>query len=574
MRTNVKVVDAAGRIGGYLIVWGDGEQRDLHGEYFTPETELGLDWYERRPVLYHHGLDDSVKASVIGAIDMLRTDDVGLWAEAQLDLRQHYVRAVMRLVETGAIHWSSGSLSHLVDVDEDGRILRWPLVEGSLTPTPAEPRFTDVQTIKSAYDALSLDASRLMPHTEKSKQTNGEHHMTAPLKTLPIARTDAAPRLTVTSEYDHLSAADLLHGYMIMRATKHFNGVSERYANALAHKVSHEQLSAVKADELSYTAQTGFGAEWVPELWSAQIWRRARDENVVLPLFRTIEMPSSPFMLPMEGTDPTVHYVQETSDRAQLTLGSSNTIPDSKMGSDNLTLTAKKLALRVGFSSELVEDSIVPVLTLYRDQAMRAIAAAIDSVLLNGDDDATSGNINTDSAPGGSESYLAFDGLRKAALTNHSVDMSNTAPTLAKMREARFSMGIRYAAKPSDLAWLVDGKTYAALLNLSEFLTMEKAGALTTAQTGQIGFIDGIPVFMSAEMPETDATGEVGASGNTQGTALCVYRPGWFVGYRRRVSVNVEYLTYYDAYQLTATVRLAFAPANDDVAAALINIQV
>jgi hypothetical protein len=31
------------RIGGYLVVWGDQDHRDLHGEYFTPGTELALD---------------------------------------------------------------------------------------------------------------------------------------------------------------------------------------------------------------------------------------------------------------------------------------------------------------------------------------------------------------------------------------------------------------------------------------------------------------------------------------------------------------------------------------------------
>ena len=53
--TTLKTIDApAGRVGGYLVVWGTPRQRDLQGEYFTPETDLGLDWYDQRPVLYHH----------------------------------------------------------------------------------------------------------------------------------------------------------------------------------------------------------------------------------------------------------------------------------------------------------------------------------------------------------------------------------------------------------------------------------------------------------------------------------------------------------------------------------------
>jgi hypothetical protein len=88
MKTTLKTLDAAaGRVGGYLIVWGSQKQRDLQGEYFTPETELGLSWYDRRPVLYHHGLDGALKSPVIGTIDTRVVDETRVWAEAQLDLR-------------------------------------------------------------------------------------------------------------------------------------------------------------------------------------------------------------------------------------------------------------------------------------------------------------------------------------------------------------------------------------------------------------------------------------------------------------------------------------------------------
>jgi len=585
--TTVKAINAAqGRVGGYLIVWGDAKTRDLQGEYFTPETELALGWYAARPLLYHHGLDGNLKATVIGQIDHLHMDELGIWAEAQLDLHQRYVRVVQGLIEKGILHWSSGSLPHLVEVAEDGHIKRWPLVEGSLTPTPAEPRRTDVQTIKSAYEALGLDTDALAcePNKQTSKgQQAMQTHLNPPRKQLPTAsQQDAAAHLLhVSSEFDSLETIDLLHGYMLLRAGKSFQGVSERYANALSHKMQRDNLTAIKADELAYSTQTGFGDEWVPELWSAQIWQKARNDNVILPLFRAIEMPSNPFDLPIEGADPTVYFVPETASESHLTLGSGNTIPDSKIGSGKVQLVAKKLALRVGFSSELVEDAIVPVLNIYREQAMRAIADSIDYVLLNGDSESgATGNINTDDAAANStDRFLVFDGLRKLPLvttTANTVDMSNGDPTLAKMRETRFTMASKYAARPSDLAWIVDGGSYAKLLGLNEFLTMDKAGPLATAQTGQIGFVDGIPVFASAEMPLTMADGKVNTQSGTndRGTIVCVYRPGWFVGYRRRIAVNVDYLPYYDSYQLTATVRLAFANFDNDVASVLFNIAV
>ena len=585
----VKMVDAPkGRIGGYLIVWGESRQRDLQGEYFTPQTDVGIDWYQQRPVLYHHGLDGALKAAVIGVMDTLRPDDIGLWAEAQLDMHKRYVRAVQRLVERGVLSWSSGSLPHLVEVSAEGQIKRWPIVEGSLTPTPAEPRHTDVQTLQSAYKALGLDMERLglaqaaaSESKEAEKGNDMSHETQTPLKRLPIADTSEASksaRIQLGSQYDALDAMDMLHGYMLLRSAKSFQGVSERFSNALAHKVAGARLHASKADELAHSTQTGFGDEWVPELWSQQIWQKAREDNTILPLFRSIEMPSNPFELPIEGADPVVYFVPETQDEAHLALGAGNPIPDSKVGSGKVTLHARKLALRVGFSSELVEDAVVPVLTIYRQQAARAIADAIDHVLLNGDTTtAATGNINSNAdAPASRSKYLALDGLRHCPLVDksaYSLNM-NGAPTLAKLREARFVMPSRYAARPTDLAWLVDGGTYAALLGLDEFLTMDKAGALATAQTGQIGFVDGIPVFVSAEMPQTEASGKVGRGPNSKGQALCVYRPGWFVGYRRKIAVSVDYLPYYDSYQLTATVRLAFVRFDDEVASCLYNITV
>ncbi|GAB5494648.1 MAG: hypothetical protein Phog2KO_48630 [Phototrophicaceae bacterium] len=585
--STVKSLNAEdGRLGGYLVVWGDDSTRDLQGEYFTQATDFALDWFEARPMLYHHGLDGNLKSAVIGRIDHLSVDEVGIWAEAQLDMHKRYVRAVQNLVNKGILHWSSGSLAHLVEVTADGQIKRWPLIEGSLTPTPAEPRRTDVTSIKAIYEDLGLDTSALNPTLNQTQISIADSD--APMKgqtmeaskKLPLAsQADANPRITVSSEFDSLDAQDMIHGYMLLRAAKSFQGVSERYANALSHKIHGAGLSAIKADELAYSTQTGFGDEWVPELWSQQIWHKARQDNVVLPLFRSIEMPSNPFDLPIEGTDPSVYFVPETTGESNLSLGSGNTIPDSKVGSGKVQLAAKKLALRVGFSSELVEDAVIPVLNIYREQAMRAIADSIDHLLLNGDDTTSAtGNINSDdSAPNSTDRYLAFDGLRKLALvtnTANKVDMGNVSPTLAKMRETRFAMQTKYSARPSDLAWIVDGGTYAQLLGMSEFLTMDKAGALATAQTGQIGFIDGIPVFITAEMPLTMSDGKVNtASGtNDRGTALCVYRPGWFVGYRRKIAVNVDYIPYYDSYQMTATVRLAFVNFNDDVASTLYNI--
>ncbi|MBN1563499.1 MAG: phage major capsid protein [Anaerolineae bacterium] len=609
--TRVKTLDTQGRIGGYLLAWGDATQRDLQGEYFTPDTELGLDWYPRRPVLYHHGLDDELGPVMIGQIEAMQPDATGVWVQAQLDLRNRWARVVLDLVERGLLGWSSGSLPHLVEVAADGHIQRWPVVEGSLTPSPAEPRYTDAITVKAAFEALGLPTENLTsPHSNNvgvihelpppTTNTSENYHNggtmngqnTGAIKRLPAAQTATHPNtpvIEVRSKYADLDAVDMAFMHTWLSRTGQWSP-SPAFMRELAYKaygaVERGDLDAgalralpIKADELMHTANTAYGSEWVPDIWSSELWRKARQENVVLPLFRVIEMPSNPFELPISGTDPTVYYVPETQDEDDLTLaGAGNPIPDSQIGSGKVTLTAKKLALRVGFSAELVEDAAIPLIALYREQALRVMAEAIDNVLLNGDTETgATGNINSDDgAPSSTAKYVAFDGLRKLPLVTNTANAQDAggAPSVALLRTTRFLMPGRYALRPKDCAWIVDGSTYAKLLSLSDVATVDKFGPHATVLTGEIAKVDGVPVLVSAEMPLTMADGKTDSTGNTKGQAICVYRPGWVVGYRRRVAATMNYLPYYDAYQMVATVRLAFVNFDSEVASVLYNITV
>jgi hypothetical protein len=145
------------RFGGYGVVWGSPRQRDLAGEYFTPETDLALGWYDRRPALYQHGLDEALEIALIGTVDTWQPDEWGVWIEGEWARHGRYVRAVRELVRRGALHWSGGSAPNLVRRAPDGKLMRWPIMEWSMTPTPAEPRLTDVRQLEAAYKAIGLE---------------------------------------------------------------------------------------------------------------------------------------------------------------------------------------------------------------------------------------------------------------------------------------------------------------------------------------------------------------------------------------------------------------------------------
>lgn len=131
-----------GKVGGYLVHFSDAETPDLEGDYFTRETDFGS--HVKTPVYYHHGLDKALGQRVLDDGAAIKMDDIGVWVEAQLQMRDEYEKRIYGLAEAGKLGWSSGTAGHLVEREPMGKaywIKRWPLgLDASLTPTPAEPR--------------------------------------------------------------------------------------------------------------------------------------------------------------------------------------------------------------------------------------------------------------------------------------------------------------------------------------------------------------------------------------------------------------------------------------------------
>lgn len=141
-------------LAGYGVIFGG---VDLEGETFTRDTDFMPDLVQNKLVLYDHGANESIKSTVIGRVNAsdIKADDTGLWIEAELDRHAAYMDMVLELAEQGVLGWSSGSVGHLV-AREGKSIKRWPIVEFSLTPTPAEPRTLGVNRLKTLAEAWPL----------------------------------------------------------------------------------------------------------------------------------------------------------------------------------------------------------------------------------------------------------------------------------------------------------------------------------------------------------------------------------------------------------------------------------
>lgn len=143
--------DGTVTLSGLCVVFDepDSGKADLTGEFFTAETYYGAGTLDGAAVvdgMFHHGhpLDDSPEAialaeAILPPVSLVR-DTKGWLARLVLPMREEYERDIAELAAKGALGWSTGSAGHAVRKTGDGQITRWPIIECSLTPTPAEPR--------------------------------------------------------------------------------------------------------------------------------------------------------------------------------------------------------------------------------------------------------------------------------------------------------------------------------------------------------------------------------------------------------------------------------------------------
>jgi hypothetical protein len=202
------------RVGGYMNVYTDEKDRDLHHEFFDKNTDFmdEFGWsMVGKPILINHGMDEAFKSMHVGVFDFETEDEVGRYVEGRLFEQEEYEemlskysqrkglnwtpdeikrraalahKTVQAFFSTGKAHWSSGALPQEVEVNPDnGHVERWPRIEGSATLTPAEPDGTEITTkslapefeasLKAAFELLDavLNEHLLLPaHPSKEAQ--------------------------------------------------------------------------------------------------------------------------------------------------------------------------------------------------------------------------------------------------------------------------------------------------------------------------------------------------------------------------------------------------------------------
>jgi HK97 family phage major capsid protein len=313
------------------------------------------------------------------------------------------------------------------------------------------------------------------------------------------------------------------------------------------------------------TAESGYGSQLIGAQYVSDLWSAARAESRVFGLINSFEMMDPTAYIPVEVDFPELLLVSES------TASNSSAFTTSKTGSNRVTVSAKKFVAHQMWSGEMEEDSIIPFIPFIRRQLGLALAHYSDSLVLNGDTtNAGTGNINLDDAdPGDTKHYLAFDGIRHAALIDNTANTANMAGaiTLAALNSARGRMfdgtyfhDWGHPTDAMDLVYVADPATADAISALDPVLNSRIYNGGRDLLAGQVAAILGYPVISSAAVSKTEADGKVSTTpaNNTKGQVVTFNKRGYVVGWRRRVKLEVERIPSTDQTRIVASLRLGF----------------
>ncbi|MBU0517269.1 MAG: phage major capsid protein [Proteobacteria bacterium] len=301
------------------------------------------------------------------------------------------------------------------------------------------------------------------------------------------------------------------------------------------------------------TTITGGGAEWIPTGFSADLQDKVRLALKVVALHPRFNMPTNPYNLPIIGADPVAYKVPQSTTEA------GEKAPESTPGTKKVQFDAVKLASRVIFSSEIDEDSIIPVLPFLKTSIVNALSSAQENAVINGD---TSGVHMDSDITSSYDVRKSWNGYRKLALAGSKVDFGGVV-TATLMRSLKASMG-KYGVDPNKLAWIVGVSGIIKVMDVPEVKTVDKYGPLATLLSGEIAKFDGIPVVVSEYIrQDLNALGVFDNITKTKTIIALVYTPALMLGDVRLVALKSDEKVETDQIVLVATQRLDFKPFYD-----------
>ena len=358
-----------------------------------------------------------------------------------------------------------------------------------------------------------------------------------------LAAGDSAGRRVESGPYAGCDAFDLAIVKSLYSAAQAFNGSPRMEDWGLRLRAAMDSVTAGAGDELVPTAE------------ASELWRDVNLETMVAGLFSRIDMPTTPFDIPLQLGD--VNWYPGTENVSA---------KSTALATVKHTLTAHELVAEVPWSLALEEDAVIAMLPEVRRTLVRNAAEIIDDVLLNGDTTPTN-SINADGAtitpttPGKAHWLVGFDGLLHLPLVDNTSQANNlNGSVTAGAFNASLKLLGKYGVRNNESVFITDVNTFLSSLAIEEVETVDKLGPAATIRTGQLAVVYGHPLIVSEQMRLADTDGKVTDAGNSVNTGriLAVNASQWRVGFRRELSVETERDIQKRQHVMVVSMRIAF----------------
>lgn len=295
--------------------------------------------------------------------------------------------------------------------------------------------------------------------------------------------------------------------------------------------------------------------EWTPDVLSADLMRYLEVRGAVLPNVRSFALPAALWRVPITvAAGKADGFVENaTGAAAYPDYGAAGVYgePGAASPLNRITFDVGRFRAVLVSSGEFIEESVVPFMEWMIAECMDSIRRAAEDTFFNGDK--TSPGLDSDisyaaGVAGGRDNRIIWNGVRWQALQNtNTVDVGSPHSTdLVDFVSAKKKCG-RYALEPSDWLWCCSPASYLDLLDLPEFVTVDKIGERATVVTGQIGSVLGSPVVVSEYVrSDVHTTGYHTTTTNASTMIIGFHRPSYWIGNWRGITTETERLAMYN----------------------------
>lgn len=355
-----------------------------------------------------------------------------------------------------------------------------------------------------------------------------------------------------------------------------------------------KRSKGIKADETNFSTNTSYGDEWIGVAYSGELWEKVRQESGVVQRVPVYEFPpgAESAIMPLESTDPIWYLVAQAGDPASATAQVTNTVPAKALGTAQVSATLGKLGSSTIYTGEMTEDSFVPFAAQLRNQIAVSGAEYLESAIIDGDTaTTTTTNINDIAGtPAATDWFLVWDGFRKSPLVTTTANSRDGGViTSADFLETVKLMGAagKTGFDRRRVSFILPPPTHWKVLELADVKTKD-VFSNATIEEGVLIRVWGYEVLISYQYNfasvvntgyeyQENTAGKIDldtAANNTKGSILAVRWDHWKLGYRRRLTTEVERIPRADSWEITSLMRASLKQRDTEASAISYNLTV